>query len=97
MGEFIMYIWQYFIIFAFTILFVLFIPDMFPKCSCCFKKKFRPFFKIHKSISINPGYGGSRSVCIKCCRKYGIEELKDLDRLILIKRKLKLDSLTKDL
>jgi len=91
-----MYIWFYFCILAFTILFLLFIPDMFPKCSCCLKKKFRPLIRIHMAVSMNPGYGGSRSVCVKCCRKYDIKDLKELDQLIIIKRKLKLESLTKD-
>jgi len=90
-----MYIWLYLFILASTILFVLFTPDIFPKCSCCQKKKLRPFIRIHRVVSINPGYGGSRSVCTKCCRKYDIEDLKDLDQLILVKRKLKLDSLIK--
>lgn len=91
-----MHIWLYEIILVSLILFLLYIPDIFPECSCCRKKKFRLFFRIHRAVSINPGYGGSRSVCIKCCRKYNIEDLKDLDNLKLIKRKLKLDSLAKN-
>lgn len=90
-----MYICLYFSIIALIILFILFIPDIFPKCSCCHRKKLRPFIRIHRAVSINPGYGGSRSVCAKCCRKYNIEDLKDLDQIIIIKRKLKLDSLIK--
>jgi len=85
------------IVLVFIILFMLYIPDIFPKCSCCRKKKLRPFFRIHRAVSINPGYGGSRSVCTKCCRKYNIEDLKDLDHLILVQKKLKLDSLVKNL
>lgn len=79
-----------------VVMLLLYIPDLFPECSCCLVKKFRPFFRIHKAVGINPGYGGNRSVCRKCCRKYGIENLKDLDRLIAIRNKIKLDSLSKD-
>lgn len=86
---------MYFAALAFIILFLLYIPDMFPKCSCCGKKKFKPFFRIHRVVGINPGYGGSRSVCNKCCVEYGIETLDDLDRLMDIRRKMKLDSLTR--
>ena len=91
-----MYIWFCLFILASIILFVLFIPDIFPRCSCCRKKKLRPFIRIHRAVSINPGYGGSRSVCTKCCRKYDIENLKDLDKLMLVKRKLRLNSLARD-
>ncbi|MGI6667920.1 MAG: hypothetical protein ACOX4M_00225 [Acetivibrionales bacterium] len=75
---------------------LLYIPDLFPECSCCRAKKFRPFFSIHKAVGINPGYGGNRSVCRKCCRKYGIENLKDLDRFIVARNKVKLDSFSRD-
>lgn len=78
------------------ILLMLYIPDIFPECSCCRKKKLRPFFRIHRAVSISPGYGGSRSVCTKCCRKYNIEDLKDLDHLIHVQKKLKLDSLIRN-
>jgi hypothetical protein len=80
-----------------AVIFLLYIPDLFPKCSCCHAKKFRPFFRIHKAVGINPGYGGNRSVCRKCCRKYDIENLKDLDRFISIRNKVKLGSFSKDL
>jgi len=80
---------------AAIILFLLYIPDMFPKCSCCGKKKFKPFFSIHRVVGINPGYSGSRSICKRCCREYNIESLCDLDRLIEIRRKMKIDSLTR--
>ncbi|MGE5613047.1 MAG: hypothetical protein ACM3XR_01450 [Bacillota bacterium] len=79
------------------VLFLLYIPELFPLCSCCRAKKFRPFFKIHKAVGISPGYGGNRSVCRKCCKKYGIENLKDLDRLIAVRTKIKLDSCSRDL
>ncbi len=80
-----------------VILFFLYIPDMFPLCSCCNRKKFRPFFRIHKAVRINPGYKGCRSVCTKCCRKYDLKDLNDLDRLMHISRKVKIGRLSDDL
>lgn len=85
------------IIVFFIILLFLYIPDMFPLCSCCNKKKFRPFFRIHKAVGIHPGYKGCRSVCTKCCRKYDLKDLKDLDRLIHISRKVRIGRLSDDL
>jgi hypothetical protein len=76
---------------------LLYIPDLFPECSCCHAKKFRPLFRIHKAVDINLGYGGNRSACRKCCKKYGIENLKDLDRLIVARNKAKLESLSRNL
>lgn len=90
-----MQIWICFAAVAFIVMFLLYIPDMFPKCSCCGKKKFKAFFRIHRVVGINPGYSGSRSVCSKCCLEFSIEDLDDLDRLMDIRRKMKLDSLTK--
>jgi hypothetical protein len=88
--------WLIFLILSAVVLFLLFLPDLMPRCSYCGRYKLRPLFRIHRAVSINPGYGGSRSVCTKCCREYDIESLQDLDRLIAIKRRLKLDSLTKE-
>lgn len=87
----------YFTVLSAVILFLLFMPDMFPMCALCRRKKPRFLFRIHRAVSINPGYSGSRSVCTKCCRDHDIEDLEDLDRLIMIRRKVRLDSLTKDL
>ena len=83
------------LIFGLLLLFLLFIPDMFPRCSCCRKYKLRPFIRIHRAVTINPGYGGSRSVCTKCCRQYDIADLKDLDQVLTIRRRVKLESLMK--
>lgn len=90
-----MQLWICFAALAAIILFLLYIPDMFPKCACCGKKKFKPLIGIHRVVGIKPGYSGSRSVCKKCCREYNIESLYDLDRLIDIRRKIKIDSLSR--
>ena len=73
-----------------------FFPELFPSCSCCRKIKPRPFFKIHRAIGISPGYRGSKSVCTKCCRKYDISTISDLDKVTDIKRKLRLQALAKN-
>lgn len=85
------------IIVFFIILFFLYIPDLFPQCSCCGKKKFRFFFRIHKVVGISPGYRGCRSVCRKCCKKYDLKDLSDLDKLMSITRKLKIRRLSDDI
>jgi len=85
-----MYRWYLFYAISAIILFLLFLPDIMPRCSCCEKLKLRPFIRIHRGVAMNPGYRGNRSVCTKCCRRYNIETLSDLDRIISIKRKLRL-------
>lgn len=85
------------IILFLIILFFLYLPELFPLCACCGKKKPRLFFRIHRAVSLNPGYKGCRSVCTKCCRKYDLNDLKELDRLMQVSRKLKIDRLSKDL
>ncbi len=70
---------------------IAFVPEVFPVCSCCGKKKFIMFFKINKAIKIHPGYSGSKSVCRKCCRLYGIETLQDLQKVLNIRRKIELN------
>lgn len=80
---------------ALAAIIITFIPELFPYCSCCQKVKPRFSIKIHKAIGISPGYRGSKSVCTKCCRKYNITSIADLDRVTDIKRKLKLQSLVK--
>jgi hypothetical protein len=96
MGVIFMSIWQLFFILAFIILTFMFLPDIFPNCACCGRKKPRPFFMIHKVVGLSPGYRGNRSVCTKCCRKYGIKSLKDLEQVRSIRRKLKLESLSRN-
>lgn len=78
-----------------AVLILLYIPELFPLCSCCKKKKFRPFIRIHKAVGISPGYGGSRSVCRKCCIRYDLKDLNDLERFIKVRRKVRMERLTK--
>lgn len=85
-----------FIVLAALLLTVLFLPDLLPRCSCCLRLKPRPLFRIHKAVGLNPGYRGYRSVCKKCCRKYDINGLSDLDRLKSIRRRLMLEMIKKD-
>ena len=73
-----------------------FIPELFPRCACCLRIKPRPFIRIHKAVSLSPGFKGNKSVCTKCCRKYDINNLNDLDKITVIKRKLRLQSLAKN-
>jgi|GEM_PF-472650 len=86
-----MHIATMFLITAALLFTLAFIPDMFPRCSCCRKIKFRLFFKVHKPQKLAPGYGGSKSVCKKCCMKYYINDLKDLDLVYRIRKKAEAD------
>jgi hypothetical protein len=78
------------------VLLLLYIPEMFPRCSSCGRIKPRFLFRLHHAIGINPGYKGNRSVCRRCCRQYGITGIKDLYALQEIKKKLKQDSVFKN-
>lgn len=85
------------VIVFFVILFFLYIPELFPYCACCRKKKPRPFFRLHKAVGLSPGYRGCRSVCSKCCRKYDLNDFRDLDRFMEVSRKLQIRRLSRDL
>lgn len=80
-----------------AVMFFLYIPELFPLCSCCKRKKFRPFIKIHKAVGISPGYRGCRSICRKCCLTYNLKDLADLDHLLQARRKVRMERLTKGL
>ena len=82
-----MEITTFFLIISAFLLFIMFFPDIFPKCSNCKKIKFRTMFRIHKNVSLRPGYKASKSVCRKCCRKYGIDSLKEYERYENIRKK----------
>ncbi len=91
-----MEVWYISVIAGVIVLLLLYIPELFPRCGSCRKIKPRFLFRIHKAVNINPGYGGNRSVCRKCCRKYGIAGIKDLERLQDIKKRVKRNSVFKD-
>lgn len=91
-----MYLWPL-IIMTVALLLLLFLPDLIPRCSSCNRLKPRTLIRIHKPVGLSPGYRGNRSVCIKCCRKYNISTLSDLDRLDIIKRHIRLEALKRDL
>ncbi|WP_170137980.1 hypothetical protein [Anaerobacterium chartisolvens] len=79
------------------IIILVFLPDIFPFCSSCKRIKPRTAFKIHKPLSPIPGYSSNKSVCKKCCMKYGIYSLSEFKRLERIKKSVSLHvSLEKD-
>ena len=84
------------IIAALSAIIIAYLPELFPRCSCCERIKARPFFRLHRAVGISPGFKGNRSVCTKCCRKYDIKDLNDLDKYEVIKRRLRLQMLAKD-
>jgi hypothetical protein len=75
----------------FLLFLLVFFSDLFPKCSMCRKIKFRPFFRLHKSGSILPGYHASKSVCKKCCSKFNIHSFNDYEYIKRLKMKIELD------
>ena len=86
-------LWLPFVFFA--ILTFLYIPELFHLCTCCKRKKFRLLIRIHKAVSISPGYKGCRSVCKKCCRKYNLNTFDDLQHFISVSKKIRIEHLTK--
>jgi hypothetical protein len=90
---------RFLLVYAFLaaiVLFLLYIPELFPKCHLCKKKKPRFLFKVHRAVSLNIGYGGNRSICKKCCRQYALSDIADLERLQKIKKRIKKQSLISD-
>jgi hypothetical protein len=78
-------------LFAALLIIFLLLPDLYPHCSCCGKKKFRGSFKIHEAIGFRLGYGSSRSICKKCSLKYAIADLEGYYRYDHIRRKVIID------
>ena len=76
-------------------IFVIMLPDIFPQCYVCGEKKVRPLFRIHRIVSLKPGYSSAKSVCEKCCRKFDIESTSDMERVRRIKRKAMLEFLAR--
>jgi hypothetical protein len=87
---------MFYCLLAAGVLFILNIPEIMPKCSCCKKIKVRFLMGIHQAVTINPGYSGNRSVCKKCCKKYNIRSIKDLEQLQDIQKKIKTKNLVND-
>jgi hypothetical protein len=76
----------------FLAVFPVFFPDIFPRCSLCRKLKPRFLFRIRVNRGILPGYARSKSVCRKCCRKYGIDSLKQAERVRQIRRRIETEA-----
>ena len=51
--------------------YLLFSPELLPRCAHCGKIKPRPAFLFHISISIRLSRKGNLSLCKKCCEKEG--------------------------
>lgn len=69
--------------------FLLFLPEMMPRCTLCGKYKFRPFFKLHITAGMRPGYSSYRSACRKCCAKFNIHGMIDFDTVRKIRTGIK--------
>lgn len=72
---------------------IIFLPDIFPKCDCCNTYKPRMLIKIHKTVRIALGYKGLKSICNKCCKKYGLTDYDDYLKLIHSKKIAKINLL----
>ena len=84
------------VIVFFVILFFLYIPELFPYCACCRKRNPSHFSgSTRRSASVR--VQGCRSVCSKCCRKYDLNDFRDLDRFMEVSRKLQIRRLSRDL
>jgi hypothetical protein len=78
------------LILAVIIIIIIFIPDLFPYCGNCKRVKLRSFFRIHKIVGIKLGYSSNKSVCRKCCQKYGIYTYREYEELEKARRKIKI-------
>ncbi len=87
MLNFILKILFEFIIIGSAIAFVIYFPEIFPKCFLCGKIKFRKCFSLHRDISLSLGRRGSKWVCKKCCRKHDISTLADADKKKELKKR----------
>lgn len=72
---------------------IIFLPDILPKCDCCSTYKPRMFIKIHKTVKITLGYKGVKSICKKCCKKYGLSDYDDYLKLLHSKKLAKIKML----
>jgi len=72
---------------------LIFLPDILPKCDCCNSYKPRMFIKIQKTVKISLGYGAVKSICRKCCRKYGLSSYDDYLKLTHSKKLAKINLL----
>ena len=43
------------LIIVFFIILFLYLPELFPSCACCGKEA-KAFFRIHRAVSLSPGY-----------------------------------------
>ena len=65
-------------ILATIISFIVYIPEIFPRCNLCKKIKFRWQFSLHTDISLSLSRKGNQSVCKKCCLRENINNFSDL-------------------
>lgn len=84
-----MRIMTFYLLIAFTAALIAFIPDMFLYCLCCKKIKPWVFFKVRKIEVKVLGRMKKKSVCKKCCYKFGIKNLRDLEQVERLRRKVK--------
>lgn len=76
-------IFQIVLIFGTLISFLVFLPDIFPKCDCCRWFKPRFMFRIHETIKISLGYNAVVAVCTKCCK---CKDIKTINEYNLVKK-----------
>ena len=63
---------------AFLIAFLVFWPELFPRCCLCHRVKPRFLFSLHKDISLSLSRKGNRSVCKKCCTTRNLSSFSEL-------------------
>ena len=72
-----------------SVSFIIFIPEIFPRCAICRKIKLRFRFLLHTHISLSLTRNGNKSICKKCCSKENIHTFSDFTTKHEIKKRAK--------
>lgn len=69
--------------------FIVYLPELLPRCSVCKKIKPRWRFGLHTDVSLSLSRKGNKSVCKRCCSKEEIQSIADLRTKKEIKDRVK--------
>lgn len=68
--------------------FIIFYPEIFPRCGCCGKTKFITRFLFHTCINMKLSRKGNQSICKKCCSSNGIVSLAHFRKMYEIRKRM---------
>lgn len=68
--------------------YIVFSPELFPRCACCHKIKPRTRFLFHKSINLKLTRKGNLSLCKRCCKKNNFTSIDRYKKHALIEKRM---------